>query len=324
MSRAGAVWLVAGLAVFALLPLAGSAYLLDLGIRAATTTVLAVSWNLAASAGLISLGHAAFWGVGAYAGALVAGRTHSVTLGVLAGVAAALAVGLLLGVVSVRMRRFYFAIATLAYAEALRVVAITFSGVTGGSVGLFVPPAALPGPRALYYGTLALAAGCIWLSAALAPRRIGAAFLALRDNETAAVSLGVNPFRYRLLALALSAAPVGGAATLSAMYSAFLDPDIAFDAAVSIEAQIAAIAGGVYTLTGPVLGALVVTAFAEVSRQSFGAQSASLLVFGAVLVLLILFLPGGLAGGAARLVRRRRGDTPEPGGAPEVSRGAER
>jgi branched-chain amino acid transport system permease protein len=298
-----APWLAA-LALFAAAPLAGSAYLLDFGIRVATTMVVAVSWNLAAGAGLISLGHAAFWGVGAYAGVLVLGRTHSTTLGVLAGAVAALAVGLLLGVVSARMRRFYFAIATLAYAEAFRIAAITFPGVTGGSVGLFMPAAAVPPPVVIFYAVLGIAALWVVVSLVVARRRAGFAFSAMRDNEDAAMSLGVNPFRYRLLALALSAAPVGGAATLATTYSAFLDPDIAFDPAISIEAQIATIAGGIYSLPGPVVGAVVVTTLAEVARQAFGAQSASLLVFGVVLVVLILFLPGGVAGGLRRLAAR--------------------
>ncbi len=299
-----APWMVA-LVLLALAPAAGSAYLLDFGIRVVTTIVLAVSWNIAAGAGLISLGHAAFWGVGAYAGVLALGRTHSVALGVLAGGVAALAVGLLLGVVSARMRRFYFAIATLAYAEALRVAAITFPGVTGGSVGLFVPTGAVPRPVTIFYILLAVAAGCVALSFVLAARRAGYAFSAMRDDEDAAMSVGVHPFRYRLLALALSAAPVGAAATLATAYAAFLDPDIAFDPAISIEAQIATIAGGIYTLAGPVVGAVVVTTLAEVARQAFGAQSASLLIFGVILVSLILFLPGGVAGGLRRMVVAR-------------------
>ncbi len=297
----------AGFAVAALVPLAGSAYWMDLGIRAMTAVVLAVSWNLAAGAGLISLGHAAFWGVGAYTGALTLGMTGSIVLGMLAGGASALAVGLLLGILSARMRRFYFAIATLAYAEAFRVAAISFPDVTGGSVGLFVPLATVPGQLGVFYGVLVVAGAWVALSILLAARRTGYVFAAVRDNEPAAVILGVNPFRYRLLALALASAPVGAVGTLSVAYTAFLDPDIAFDAAISIEAQIAAIAGGIYTLAGPVLGAVVVTSLSELARQFLGAHSASLLAYGAILVLLILFLPGGVAGGL------RRGAAPRSG-----------
>jgi branched-chain amino acid transport system permease protein len=303
MSRAAAriALMLAAFVVIGLLPLAGNPYLLDLGIRAGAAIVLAVSWNICASAGLISLGHAAFWGVGAYAGALTMAASHSVVAGVLAGAGASLGVGLFFGILSARMRRFYFAIATLAYAEAFRVAAITFPAITGGSVGLFIPSAVLPAQLSVFYGTILVAAIATAVAAFVADHRSGYAFTAMRDNEPTAMMIGIRPFRYRLLALALAATPVGAVATLSVAYTAFLDPNIAFSVAISVEAQIAAIAGGMYTVSGPVMGAIIVTILSEVARQVMGAHSATSLVFGSMLVLLILFCPSGVIGILRRL-----------------------
>jgi branched-chain amino acid transport system permease protein len=274
--------------------------------------VLATSWNMMASAGLISLGHSAFFGIGSYA-ALIAATKWGLPL--VGGVALAVAVGALLGavlaIVTGRLRGFFFAISTLALSEGLRVMAVMLPDLTGGASGLYLPQALQSSRSNLYFLGAVAAVVCVGIAMALSRTSFNYACRAMRNNEAAAQMLGLDPRRNRMTILAISAGMVSGAGAISAWYGGYLDPDVAFNVHTTIESQIAPILGGMYTLAGPTVGAIAIVALSEGTRIGLGAQEgASQLAYGAVLVLGILFLPRGLIGLWRSLRVRRAGSAP--------------
>ncbi len=260
--------------------------------------IVAISWNLMASAGLISLGHAAFWGVGSYAAMIAATRLGLPLLG---GVVLAVVIGAVLGCVLAlatgRLRGIFFAISTLALAEGLRVTAVMLPDLTGGAAGLYLPQALQVSRTTLFclgaIGAVVCAAVSVWL----ARTTFSYACRAMRNNESAAQMLGLDPRRYRMAILAISAGMAAGAGALNSWYGGFLDPDVGFNMHVTIESQIAPILGGMYTVAGPIVGAVAIVALSEATRLGLGAhEGASQLTYGVVLVLGVLFMPRGLYG----------------------------
>ncbi len=270
----------------------------DRAFRVATTIMLATSWSLMVGAGLISLGHAAFWGVGSYACLIGAA---DLGLPVVAGLFLAAVLGAALGalqaVVTGRLRGAFFAISTLAMAEGLRVAALMLPGLTHGAEGMFAPQALRPTPHALgVFGALlaiASVAFALWLSGT----RFHFAMAAMRSHEGAAQMIGIDPRRYRVAVVAISAAMASLAGGISAWYGGYLDPEVAFGLQTTITAQIAAILGGMFSVAGPVAGAIAVVALGDLTRGLFGSvPGASQGLFGLVLVVTILFRPQGLIG----------------------------
>ena len=292
---------------------------LNLLMMALYVALLASAWNiLAGYGGQFSFGHALFFGSGAYAQVLAqtaGGLNAWLALG-LAAAAAAL-MGAAVGALSFRygLKGSYFALVTLAFAEVLRIVAVSVP-FTGGGVGLMLPlrESALNlqfGSRrgfvllALALLVLALLA-CAWLRHS----RFGAQLQAVRDNEDAARAVGVNPFTVKLGAITLSAALMGAGGAFYVQVFQYIDPGIAFGPATSVEALVAAIVGGIGTLWGPLLGAVVLHLLAEATRNLFGQlPGLNMVVYGSVLVLIVLFLPRGLSGAGQRVTElfKRRG-----------------
>jgi branched-chain amino acid transport system permease protein len=276
----------------------------DRAFRTATTIMLATSWSLMVSAGLISLGHAAFWGVGSYA-CLLGAADLGLPIG--AGLFLAMAVGAGVGAVQAlvtgRLRGAFFAISTLAMAEGLRVAALMLPGLTHGAEGMFAPQALRPTPHALgVFGAL-LAVASVGLAWCLSGTRFHFAMTAMRSHEGAAQMIGIDPRRYRVAVVAISAAMASLAGGISAWYGGYLDPDVAFGLQTTITAQIAAILGGMFSVGGPVAGAIAVVALGDLTRGLFGGvQGASQGLFGLILVVTILFRPQGIIG----LLRRAR------------------
>jgi branched-chain amino acid transport system permease protein len=213
-------------------------------------------------------------------------------------------VGAAVGALSFRygLKGSYFALVTLAFAEVFRILAVTV-GFTGGGVGLMLPlhesTAALQfGSRRGYVllaGALLLLA--LLITAWLRHSRFGAWLQAVRDNEDAARAVGVNPLRVKLGAITLSGALMGAGGAFYVQMFQYIDPAIAYGPASSVEALVAAIVGGLGTLWGPVLGALVLHALADLTRNLVGALPGfNMVIYGAVLVLIVMFLPRGLAG----------------------------
>jgi branched-chain amino acid transport system permease protein len=274
-------------------------------------TLLAQSWNiLGGFGGQFSFGHALFFGSGAYAMAVaqLQGGLNA-WLALALAVTAASLVGMFIGALTFRygLKGSYFALVTLAFAEVFRILALS-AGFTGGGVGLMVPlrESATNLQFATRKGYIALVLGfvvaALLVAAWLRHSRFGARLQAVRDNEDAARAAGVDPFATKLGAIVLSAAFMGAAGAFYVQVFQYIDPAIAFGPATSVEALVGAIVGGMGTLWGPVAGAVALHLLAELTRNLFGElPGINMVIYGAVLVLIVMFAPRGIAG----LVGRR-------------------
>lgn len=298
---------------------------IGLAVRILLFALLATAWNLMSGfAGEFSFGHAAFFGVGAYtSGWLLIHHHLSPWLGMLAGAGLAAALGVGIGLVSFRYRLkgVYFALGTFALAEVLRIIA-NGSELVNASRGLNVPllpgaswamlqfPAGAP---EYFYIALGLLASALILVIGLLRSRWGLLILAVRDDADAASAAGIDALRWRLLAIALSAGITGIAGSFWLQYYFFLNPELAFGSALSIEILLPAVVGGVRTIWGPVIGAVAVVMLGQwaaalgrtpPSELSFlrGVHGLDLLIYGAALVVIVIVLPRGLFG----LARSRR------------------
>ena len=247
--------------------------------------LLALSMYVVLAVGQLSLGQAAFMGLGAYSGAILTTRfgvPFALVLPLSAVVPVAFA--LVIGVPTLRLAGVYLAIATIGLGEVLRALYLN-TDYLGGALGLSGIP-----ERAGYatiFGTLFLAVVVLWL---VGRSRIGRAMEAMREDETAAQVMGVDVRRYRMGALVASAVLAGLAGCLSAHVSSFIGPnEYGFDTAVTILSF--ALLGGIGTPAAPVLGAVVLTLLPELLR---GVPSARLILNGLIIVVAVLFLPGGL------------------------------
>jgi len=292
-----------------------SGYVLNAMVMTLYAALLAQSWNiLAGFGGQFSFGHAAFFGGGAYAMAVL-----QVNLGwnawpaLAAALACGGAVGAFIGLLTFRygLRGSYFALVTLAFAEVFRILANTFQ-FTGAGVGLMLPlrasvsdlqPAGSGGY--LYFILLFVVAGLL-ISWRLKHSRYGAWLQAVRDNEDSAAALGVNPFRVKLLAIVISGALMAGGGAFYVQYLHYIDPHIAYGPAVSVEALLGAIVGGIGTVWGPLLGAGALHLLGELTRGLVGdAPGINLVVYGVVLILMVTFMPHGIVGFFWRRTRGR-------------------
>ena len=274
--------------------------------------LLAQAWNmLGGFGGQFSFGHALFFGTGAYVQA-IAQVTHGINPWIALGLAvvAAAAVGVFVGALTFRygLKGSYFALVTLAFAEVFRILALSVD-FTGGGVGMMVPlKESLAnmqfGSRKGYIGlVLGFVVAALLVTVWLRHSRYGAWLQAVRDNEDAARAVGVDPFRVKLGAITLSGAFMGAAGAFYVQVFQYIDPGIAFGPHVSVEALVGAIVGGMGTLWGPVLGAFVLHLLADLTRNLFGQlPGLNMVIYGVVLVLIVMFLPRGLAG-AGRSVR---------------------
>lgn len=313
MTRTETALAVVLLGLLAVLPFFASNLVLNFVVGALIVALAAQGWNLLAGfGGQFSFGQAAFFGMGAYADAVLQTRYGinawvSFAFGVLAGGA----LGLVLGFMAfrARLRGSYFALITLAFAEVLRIGA-NAAPLTGGAAGILLRLDPRPAnfqfeSRAVFaWIAVALVTAVLGGTALLARSRFGAYMVAVRENEDAARALGVDALRVKLGAIALSGAITAAAGCLYAQYFLYLDAEIAFGARMSVEALLASIVGGVGTVAGPVVGALALGGLSELMRFLTGGQLAGidLVLFGLVLVAVIAFAPGGVVG----LLRRRR------------------
>jgi len=298
---------LAVLAFFTALPLlTTSTYLVAFCLSVFIMAILAQSYDwVGGHLGYLNLGHASFFGIGAYAfGVLLkAGQSLGVAFAAAALLPAAFA--LAMSYPFFRLRGAYFALATFGLVALLELLASNFSGITGGSEGLTIPT----GYRLhhAYYGALALLAGLVVATAWLARSRLGLALVAIRDDEEVAGAFGVNAYAVKCLALVASAGAAGLAGGLYCWYLTYIIPSTVFGLDVAIGPVVMAMLGGSGTVLGPVLGAVVVDTIREVLLRN--TQYLALTVYGAMLVLVGLYLPGGLAAPARwrRLVAMARG-----------------
>ncbi|WP_067216356.1 branched-chain amino acid ABC transporter permease [Stappia indica] len=277
--------------------------------------LLGQAWNiLGGYGGQFSFGHAAFFGTGAYTVAVLQVQLGvNPWIGLIAGGLMAVAVAAFIGFTTFRygLRGSYFALVTLAFAEVLRILANTVP-FTGAGVGILIPL-----DQSAANLQFASKAGYYWLVWAIAlaafltvwwigHSRFGARLMAVRDNEDAARALGVDPFAVKMRAIMLSGLFSGLAGVFYAQYFLYLDPAIAYGPAISVESLLVPIVGGMGTLFGPLLGAVALHGVSEASRALIGdLPGISLVLYGTILILMVLFAPRGLAGLVRRLSARR-------------------
>lgn len=279
------------------------------------------AWNLVMGfTGQLSLGHALFAGLGGYSVVIATTRFGmSPWIGLLAGILLAAAAGAAIGWLSFRfgVRDVYFALLAIAVAEMARVIFSNWKFV-GGTGGIFLPALSaaneplrtLRGGALFYYGAaLLLAAGGTALLAWLSATRIGYLWRAVRDDEAAARALGVRAPTHKILACALSAALTAPGGALYAHMNGVIFPDTMMGMALSIQIIIGPILGGLGTVFGPLVGALVVVPLGEISGtlgQTLGVSGMNSIGYGLALILLIGILPGGLWPAIVAFIRRVR------------------
>ena len=281
---------------------------------------LGVAWNiLGGYAGQFSFGHAAFFGVGAFTSTLL--QIHmgvSPWIGMFLAGIAGLLLGQFIGFLTFRygLRGPYFALAMLALAEMLRVLAVEWMteryplGIILPLIGDSFRDFQFRSKVPYYYIILCMAALVLYFSRVIEDNRIGSYFKAIRENEEAAETLGVNTFKYKMAAMAISSFLTAMGGTFYTQYYLTIDEEAAFGVAVSIEILLGPIIGGAGTVFGPILGAGILECISEGSRNLLGAYSGvHLMLYGAILIVVIIFLPKGILGGLqtafAKLAKRR-------------------
>ncbi len=275
-------------------------------------------WNiLGGYGGQYSFGHAAFFGTGAYVSAILQVRYGvNAWIGFACGIVAGALAGAIIGGLAFRagLRSSYFALVTLAFAEVLRILA-SVTPITGAGVGILISldlraeSFQFHSRAIFYFAILALLAISLAITQLIERSRFGTWLIAVRENEDAAKSLGVDAFRVKLGAMIASAAITAAAGCFYTQYFLFIDAGIGYGAWISIEALLTPIIGGVGTIFGPILGALVVKSLGETAKLVTGdAPGLDLMIYGAVLVVVIWVAPRGVVGALADvreyLVRR--------------------
>jgi branched-chain amino acid transport system permease protein len=283
-------------------------------IMAGIFAVLALSLNLLLGyTGQLSLGHAAFFGIGAYAtGLLTVKLERSPWIGLLAAVVLPGAAGYVIGRLALKLRGAYFVLLTISFAGCVSLVSVNWMDLTNGPLGLpGVPPLqiALPGLPALslrtkpafYYVVLAAVALSYLVCRALIRSRVGRALVALRENETLAASVGIDGTHYLVLAAVVSAAMAGFGGGLYAHYTRFVSPEV-FLFTYTVTMVIMVVAGGKGTLAGPIVGAMLFTVLPEALRAATSWQW-QMLLYGVLLVGVLFFMPEGIVPAARRRFR---------------------
>ncbi|MDD2104383.1 ABC transporter permease subunit [Pseudomonas putida] len=295
------------LALLLVIPLTvGSPFVYHLFILICSYAALASAWNIVGGfAGQLSLGHAVFYGVGAYTSTLLMIKLGvSPWIGMLVGACLSSIVAVLISWPCFRLRGPFFALATIAVLEVVRLMAINQHDVTGGAAGLGVPLKLgvewmLFRPRWPYlliaFGFLIITLAVSWK---IKNSRLGYYLIAVREREDAAHAVGVNSVKVKLIAVVLSAFLTSLVGSFHAMYLTFIEPGSMFSLDMSIQIAMFALIGGLGTVSGPLIGTLLVLPLAELARGWLGDMGSGVhgLVYGIVLVVVVLTIPQGLVG----------------------------
>ncbi|MDS1137515.1 branched-chain amino acid ABC transporter permease [Nitratireductor indicus] len=298
------IYVLAALLLVAFLPLVGDNYVLRLGTMFAMYAVLAQSWNIIGGyAGYPSFATAAFFGLGAYAGAILQGNGLPMPLawlaaGIVAGLFAAL-----MGAAILHLKGHYFAIASLVLAEVLLEVTTSWTSLTGGGMGLNLPVIRMSveaQAQLFFWAMLGLAVLTFLMSWYVSSSRIGFALRCIRQNEDASSMVGVNTTFYKVVAFVLSALFVGSAGALYASWVFYIEPPDVYSVLTSVKPIVMVMLGGAGTVAGPVIGAAAFLVMEEVVWRNF--LSIHSAVLGLLIVALIFFLPNGVLG----FIRKRK------------------
>ena len=317
---------IAGLVAAAGLFVAGTfsnPYQAQIATLAAIYVILASSLNLLLGySGLLSLGHQAFFGFGAYFSAYATTEWgHSMPVGLLGAAVAGFAAAWLIGKITLRLRAAFFVIATYAVAGIARQVALNWVDVTGGPVGLGgIPPLGVGDlefldPNATFPICFVIAGICVLFVSRLSQSGLGYSLRGMAQNENLARAVGIDTGRHANLAFSIGGAMAAVAGSLYAHTVGFISPEV-FDFTIMINTLLMVIGGGLGTVVGPVVGAIIFTQLPELLRSS---NDWRLVIYGAILVLLVRFLPRGLWGSLVELTRhflRAPRDDPDDGSPP--------
>ncbi|MDA7948197.1 MAG: branched-chain amino acid ABC transporter permease [Hyphomicrobiaceae bacterium] len=279
--------------------------------------IMAQSWNVVAGmSGQISLGHAVFFGLGAYASALLYIKWGITPwIGLLAGMAISALAAAAIGIPTLRLRGHYFAIATLLFGISVQIVFQRWDWV-GAASGIFMPIVRddpwlvlqFHGSKLPYYylsfGLCVIAFAVVW---DLQRRRLGMRLLAVRDEPEAAASLGIDVAWHKVIAFMISGAMMSTAGTFFAQYVLVVDPDRVFNFEISVLALLMVVLGGIGTLWGPALGAAILVPLSEFTRTWFGGTGGTvdLIIYGILILLICIYQPRGLLSIVTERLRRR-------------------
>jgi branched-chain amino acid transport system permease protein len=284
--------LAAAILFFTVFPFFADAYKVSFFLLLFMYLTLAGSWNIITGyAGYLALGHAAFFGVGAYTSAILATRfAIPWPVGALSGGVTAAICAAIMGGICLRLRHIFFAIATLAFSEAIRVIVLSWDKGTGGGFGISIPPEPYLAP--FYYGMFGCAVGTVAMTYLLARSDFGLRLLAIREDEDAAETVGVDSTRSKIIAFVLSSVFCGIAGGIYAPYITYVEPISVFSVLITTQLIVMAIFGGTGTVWGPVIGVAVLGTLQEIFWANF--PYFHRVLFGALIVVSILFMPQGL------------------------------
>jgi branched-chain amino acid transport system permease protein len=265
--------------------------------------IAVVGWNIFSGyTGYISLGSSVFYGLGAYTIGLasrywhIPGGWEPFLLLPLAGLVAGI-VALPLGWLSLRTRRHTFIVISIAWVFIFQLLAYNLRGFTGGSNGVFMPLTPWVAPYAnlpFYYVAFVVLIVATFVSLWIRHAKFGLGLLAIRDDEDRALGLGVKTVPFKLTAYVISAVFIGMAGAIFAYYIGSVYPELGFNPAVDLTIALMAFLGGVGTVAGPLLGALLITPLQQWLDLQFGGQGLNLIIYGAIFLLIILLLPRGI------------------------------
>jgi branched-chain amino acid transport system permease protein len=322
----GSVWLCVLAAIALVFPLVSNAFAIDIGIRVLLFAFIGVAWNLMGGyAKQLSLGHAAFFGLGAYTSTILLIRFEiSPWVGMLAGGVVAMLASLPIGALCFRLRGPYFAIATIATAQVLMLLFLKFRDFAWGAEGTTIPNLGdaplmmqFDGKIPYYYIALALLTIGLLITYAIERSWIGYYLVAVGEDEDAAEAVGVDALRMKRYIYLISAFLTALAGTFYVQYIYFIDPQVAFSFNVSVEAALVSIVGGIGTLWGPVLGTVLLEPTSALLQSWLGSGrgGVQLTVYSLILIAVILYRPAGLIGVltdiAARVVKAGQARTKE-------------
>lgn len=307
--RSWRLWtlLVVVMASYCLPLLVQNDYQMQVLFRIALFAALGLAWNLVGGyAGQLSLGHVAFFGVGAYGLALLTSYSVPEWISVFVAALVAVIFAAIIGRIVFRLRGPYFTLATIAFGEVLRLTATNLK-ITAGAIGL-ATPALFTGQmfwRWFYFSAVALAVIAFLVNYWVSRSRFGYYLMAIREDEETASAVGIDTPRYKLRSLLASAflTALGGALYGSAFQ--YIVPDNVLTIDLSLQIAIITMLGGAGTLLGPVVGAILLLSASELFKNQF--QESHLLIYGILIVLVVLFLPEGIVGGLQQLWNRMRG-----------------
>jgi len=275
------------------------------------------AWNvLGGYTGQFSFGHSLFFGLGAYVSTLLYLKLGITPwIGILISSLSGIALGLFIGALSFRygLKGPFFALIMLAFAEIFHMITMGWNAV-GGSPGLLIPLKGnaphlmqFTSKQPFYYMALWMMVGSLYLVWRLEKTRTGLYFLSVREDHDAAEALGVDTFKVQMIAMAISAGLTAMIGTIYAQYLLFIDPDSTFGILNSVEIMVRPIIGGPGTVLGPLLGSVVLTPLAEITRLAFQSYSGVYLMwYGMILVIVIMFLPHGLMGMIRQIIDKYR------------------